>query len=85
MALTQQFGAVAHQIVALDLLLADVEQGNTGGCNAFYLFGHDGAHHRKLQQGIGIATDVGAEIQHHSAFTTQCWQRLDEGWSVYPG
>ncbi|MNO87645.1 hypothetical protein D3C76_790680 [compost metagenome] len=76
---------MAYQVIALDLLLPHVEQRHPGGRYPLDLLGHDGAHHRKLQQGVGIAAHVCPQIQHHCALSAQCRQRLDEGGPVDPG
>jgi hypothetical protein len=60
----QQLAGALDRLVALDLFLADVQQPD-----ARVLLAVDGrdqraAHHRELQQVLGGAVDVGAEVQH---------------------
>ena len=75
----QQFGGVLDDLVALDFLLADVEQAHRRAIDML-----DGGHqHRthdaELHQMLGRAIDVGAEIEHIAAAARRRQDGRDRG------
>ncbi len=59
-------GLLDH-VVALDVLLADVEQADRRALDALHRRGQRHAHHRELHELLGRAVDVGAEVEHRRA------------------
>ncbi len=57
---------LAHRVVALQLLGADIEQPDGRLQQAQHGAGEDVAHQRELHQVVGVALDIGAEIEHHA-------------------
>jgi len=56
---------VAQLLVALELLRPDVQQPDLGLVEAEQDLGEDAAHDSELGEVLGIAFEVGAEIEHH--------------------
>ncbi len=61
---TQQLGGLLDHVAALDRLLADVEQADRRLFVAFDRGDQRAAHDRELQQMLGAAVDIGAEVEH---------------------
>jgi len=63
----QQVAGGLGDLVALDVLLADVQQADRRALRTVEGAGQRTAHVGELQQVLGRAVDVGAEIKHHRA------------------
>ena len=56
---------LAQLVVALELLGADIEQADRGLVEAEQDLGEDAAHDGELGEIVGVAFEVGAEVEHH--------------------
>ena len=68
--LAQDGGRLAHRLEALGLFDADIEQTDARAIEAEQDARHGGAHHRKIDEVVGVRADRGAEIEH-DGFTAQ--------------
>ena len=64
LAAAQQFGGLLDDVVALDHFLADVQQADRGPLLLLDRLDERGAEDGELEQVIGTAVDVGAEVEH---------------------
>src|SRR6185503_4125207 len=60
----EQLAGLTHGLVALDVLDADVQEADARPRDLQHVLGDDGPHQRELQQVLGRAADVRAEIEH---------------------
>ncbi len=63
-AAAQHLGGLAHAVVTLLLLDADVEQADRGRGEPEHGAGEHVAHHRELDEIAGVAEHIGAEVEH---------------------
>ncbi len=63
-AAAQQLGRLLDRVVALDHFLADVQQADRRALVAFEHARQRRPHHRELQEVVGVAVDVRAEVEH---------------------
>src|SRR6202166_3392811 len=68
--LAKDGGRLAHRLEALGLFDADIEQTDARAIEAEQDARHGGAHHRQIDEVVGVRTDRGAEIEH-DGFTAQ--------------
>ena len=54
----------AHLLEAFDLFDADIEEADRRPFEAEQHARHGGAHHREIDQMLGIGADRGADIEH---------------------
>ena len=83
-AAAQQFGRTLHQVVALDVLDADVEQADRRRFIVLERGNQARAHDPELEEVFGSAIDVGAQVQHIGA-ATHGWKHAADGRAVYAG
>ena len=62
--LAQDAAGVAHLLQPLDLLHADVEEADRGPLEIEHDARHGAAHHRHVDDVLGIGTDRGAHVEH---------------------
>ena len=79
----QQFGRLLHHFIALDLFFADVEQSDAGAFLVLHGRYQHGAHDGELQQMLGRAVDVGAQVEHVD-LAFHGGQYAGDGGTVYP-
>ena len=78
----QQLAGLLDHLAALGRLFADVEQADAGLFGAVECTDQRTAHHRKLQQVLGRAVDVGTEVEHLGEAAQHVGQQRGNGRAV---
>ena len=76
-AAAQPGGGATHRIVSLEVLGADIQQPDRRLRQPQHGAGEDVAHQRELHEVLGVAFDVGAEVEHHALAAPGREQRRD--------